>query len=207
MTNETEISNFSNKMVDAAKEAIISFTHNVAHIDNSEVDHSIRHEENSNILSESIPEISTVVNVITEKAEALATSAIQKLVTTTISTSTSMSSNQLSDTSSSSFATFGHKSFNPSNSFSVTDIPVSTLGTTHDIQDTSETVISNASEELVTASNHHAHAMEDSAHQSMQNHIQNLNSPKNIKYLIEVSIDNIYSYCIYSNIGNFWSKA
>ena len=179
MTNETDMSNFSNKMVDAAKEAIISFTHNVAHIDNSELDDTIRHEETSNKLSESIPEISTVVNVITEKAEALATSTIQKLVTTTISTSTSMSSNQLSDTSSSSFATFGHKSFNPSNPFSVTDFPASTLATNHDVEDTSE--------ELVTASNHHA--MEHSAHQSMQNHIQNLNSPKNIKYLIEVSID------------------
>ena len=190
MTNETEMSNFSNKMVDAAKEAIISFTHNVAHIDDSELHDSVLHEEKSNKLSESIPEISTVVNVITEKVEALATSTIQKLVTTTISTSTSMSSNQLSDTSSSSFATFGHKSFNPSNPFSVTDIPASTLATNHNVEDASETVISNASEELVTASNHHA--MEHSAHQSMQNHIQNLNSPKNIKYLIEVSID-IYS--------------
>ena len=185
MPNETEKSNFPNNMAEAAKEAIKSISRNITHSGSSQLEDTDHHEQKPNHLMESIPEISTVVNVVTEKAETLATSAIQKLVTTTISTSTSMSSNQLSDTSASSFATFGHKSLHPSNPFSVTDIPTSTIATTHEIHDTSEIVISSATEELTTASNHH-HAMEDSAHQSMQHHIQNLNSPKNIKYLIEV---------------------
>ena len=191
MTNETEISHFSNKMTEAAKEAVRSIAQTFSQSDSSHPSDITNHVEKSNTFVDSIPEVSTMVNVVTEKAESLATSAIRKLVTTTLSTTTSMSSNQLSDTStSSSLLTFGHRSSHQSNPFSVTDIPTSTLATTtattYEVHDSSETVMSHVSEELMTASDHHG--MEDSAHQSMQSHIQNLNSPKNIKYLIEVSI-------------------
>ena len=190
MTNETEITNFSSKMTEAAKEAVKSFTHNLTRAESSLLGGKVSHGEESNNLDVLVPEISTTANVVTEKAETLATSAIRKLVTTTISTSTSMSSNHLSDTSSSSFLPFGHRSSYPSNSLFVTDIPISTVptttATTYEIHDSSETVINNASEELTTASYHPGHE-DPSAHQSMQNHIQNLNSPKSIKYLIEVS--------------------
>ena len=191
MTNETDLSHFSNKMTEAANEAVRSIAQNYSQADFSHQSDITSHVEKSNKYVDSIPEVSTMVNIVTEKAESLATSAIRKLVTTTLSTTTSMSSNQLSDTStSSSLLTFGHGSSHQSNTFSVTDIPTSTLATTsatiYEVHDTSEAVISHGSEELMTASDHHH--MEDSAHQSMQNHIQNLNSPKNIKYLIEVSI-------------------
>ena len=186
MTNETEITSFSTRMTEAAKEAVSSIINNISRADSSLLGDKVSHGEESDLVV-SIPEISTMVNVVTEKAETLATSAIRKLVTTTISTSTSMSSSHLSDTSSSSFVPFGHRSSHPSNPFFVTDIPISTLPTTtaFEIHESSETVINNASEELTTASYHPGHG-DPSAHQSMQNHIQNLNSPKSIKYLIEV---------------------
>ena len=189
MSNETEISHFSRKMTEAAKEAVKSIAQNFSQTGSPHQSDITNHVEKSNTFVDSIPEVSTIVNVVTERAESLATSAIRKLVTTTLSTTTSMSSNQLSDTStSSSLLTFGHRSSHQSNPFSVTDIPASTLATTtattYEVHDSSETVISHGSEELMTVSDHHG--IDDSAHQSMQNHIQNLNSPKNIKYLIEV---------------------
>ena len=81
------------------------------------------------------------------------------------------------------------QSSHSSNVFLSTDIPISTTPSNYDIVDAASKRIP-GNDPTATA---HANIMNDdvnentAAHLSMQSHIQNLESPKSIKYLIEVS--------------------
>ena len=189
MTNDKEVNDFSNGMVEATTNVVETLANNFTQSDSSIISSNVIQPGEQNNLEISTPEVSTMISVVTERAETLATTAVRKLVKAALSISTSMSSNQLSDTS---LVTAQPSSY-PSNPFSVTDIPVSTVPTTtsFEAQDLSEIVINNASEEgPATHSPLSDIGKENSAaaaHDSMQNHIQQLNSPKSIKYLIEVS--------------------
>ena len=188
MTNDKEVNDFSSGVTEATMNVVKTIANNFAPSGSSmHISDIIQPVEQSN-LEVSTPEASTMISIVTERAETLATSAVRKLVKATLSISTSMSSNQLSDTS----LVTGQPSSYPSNPYSVTDLPVSNVPTTTSFQaqDLDEIVINNASEEgattLLPIADIGTENSAEAAHDSMQNHIQNLNSPKSIKYLIEV---------------------
>ena len=128
-----------------------------------------------------------VTNILTHVGtDSIVTNAARKLVTTTSSTLSSIS------------ATFEQhhrdalskeQSSHSSNVFLSTTIPSSTTPYNYDIVDAASKSFP-GNDPTATA---HANIMNDdvnentAAHLSMQSHIQNLESPKSIKYLIEVS--------------------
>jgi hypothetical protein len=188
MTNDKEVNDFSSGVTEATMNVVKTIANNFAQPGSSMHSSDIIQPVEQSNLEVSTPESSTMISIVTERAETLATSAVRKLVKATLSISTSMSSTQLSDTS----LVTGQPSSYPSNPYSVTDLPVTTVPSTtsFEAQDLNEIVINNASEERYTThlpladiGNENSAA---AAHDSMQNHIQNLNSPHSIKYLIEV---------------------
>lgn len=118
-------------------------------------------------------------------ADSILSNAARKLVTTTSSTLSSISATfkQHRD------ALSKEQSSHSSNVFLSTDIPISTTPSNYDIVDGASKRIP-GNDPTATA---HANIINDdvnenaAAHRSMQSHIQNLDSPKSIKYLIEVS--------------------
>ena len=128
-----------------------------------------------------------VANILTHLGtDSIVTNAARKLVTTTSSSLSSLSATfqQHRD------ALSKGQSSPSSNVFLSTDIPISTTPSNYDIVDGASKRIPGNDDPTATA---HANIINDdvnenaAAHLSMQSHIQNLDSPKSIKYLIEVS--------------------
>ena len=128
-----------------------------------------------------------VANILTHLGtDSIVTNAARKLVTTTSSSLSSISATFQQHRDALSKGQSSHSS----NVFLSTDMPISTTPSNYDIVDgVSKGIPGNDS----TATDH-ANIMNDGvnentdAHLSMQSHIQNFDSPKSIKYLIEVSI-------------------
>ena len=127
-----------------------------------------------------------VTNILTHVGtDSIVTNAARKLVTTTSSTLSSISATFQQHRDALSKGQSSHSS----NVFLSTDIPASTTPSNYDIVDAASKGIP-GNDPTATA---HANIMNDdvnentAAHLSMQSHIQNLDSPKSIKYLIEVS--------------------
>lgn len=181
MSNDTEEYEFSNWVTEAAMNAVKSFVSNVTSTGSSMIPNNIRSEEPATTLEELTSDTPTLANVVTTTSDNLVTTAIKKLITTTISTTTSFSASHLPDDS-----LTGSSSY-PLHAFAVTHTPISTLPTTYAVSDSS---FIGADITMDTATAHiHEEKDDAAAHESMQNHIKNLNSPRSIQYLIQVSTE------------------
>ena len=148
MKNIEEINDFSEGITEATASVVKNVANKLSQSGSSILSSDNIQPREQNILESSSQEVSTMISMVTEKAETLATTAIRKLVKATLPISTPVSSHRLSDTS----LANGQPSSYSSNTFSVTDIPVSGLPTasSFEVEGMSEIVINNASEDELT---------------------------------------------------------
>ena len=190
MSHKTQFSEFSETVTETAIKAAKTIARNLATssslTNNGDIITSEQMKTGED-LKVSEEESEGVTNILTHVGtDSIVTNAARKLVTTTSSTLSSIS------------ATFEQhhrdalskeQSSHSSNVFLSTTIPSSTTPSNYDIVDAASKSFP-GNDSTATA---HANIMNDdvnentAAHLSMQSHIQNLESPKSIKYLIEVS--------------------
>lgn len=181
MSNDTEINEFSNRVTKAAMNSVKSFVSNFTSTGSSMMTNNIRSAEPITTLEALTSETPTLANVVTKTPHNLITTAIKKFVTTTISTTTSFSASHTQDDS-----LPGSSSY-PLNHFAVTHAPISTMPTTYAVSDSSDVGVDITMNADTVHFDIHKDKDNTAAHESMQNHIKQLNSPRSIQYLIQVS--------------------
>ena len=189
MSHKTQFSEFSETVTETAIKAAKTIARNLATssslTNNGDIITSEQMKTGEDLkVSEESSE--GVTNILTHVGtDSIVTNGARKLVTTTSSTLSSISATfqQHRD------ALSKEQSSHSSNVFLSTDISTSTTPSNYDIVDAPSKSFP-GNDPTATA---HANIMNDdvnentAAHLSMQSHIQNLESPKSIKYLIEVS--------------------
>ena len=186
MSHKTSLSEFSETVTETAIKAAKTIARNLAisssltNSSNIITSEQMKTGEDLKVSEESAEGVANIVSHV--GADSIVTNAARKLVTATSSTLSSISAtfqNPLSK----------EQSSHSSNMFLSTGIPTSTTPSNYDIVDGASKRIP-GNDPTATA---HANIMNDdvnentAAHLSMQSHIKNLDSPKSIKYLIEVS--------------------
>ena len=180
MSNDTEINEFSKYVTKTAMNAVKSFVSNFTSTDSSMVTNNISSVEQGITLEGLTSETSTLANVVANTSDNLVATGIQKIITT-ISTTTSLSAGHVPDDS------LTESSSYPLNPLAVTHTPISAMLTTYAVSHSSDMgsdITTDAAPIHFDIQNENDQA---SAHESMQNHIKNLNSPRSIQYLIQVS--------------------
>ena len=189
MSHKTQFSEFSETVTETAIKAAKTIARNLATssslTNNGDIITSEQMKTGEDLkVSEESSE--GVTNILTHVGtDSIVTNGARKLVTTTSSTLSSISATFQQHPNSLSREQSSHAS----NVFLSTDISTSTTPSNYDIVDAASKSFP-GNDSTATA---HANIMNDdvnentAAHLSMQSHIQNLDSPKSIKYLIEVS--------------------
>ena len=190
MSQKTSFSEFSETVTETAIKAAKTIARNLTISSSLTNDSDIitseqmKTGEDLKVSEKSAEGVANILNHV--GADSIVTNAARKLVTTTSSSLSSISATFQQHRDDLSKGQSSHSS----NVFLSTDIPISTTPSNYDIVDGASKRIP-GNDPTATA---HANIINDdvnenaAAHLSMQSHIQNLDSPKSIKYLIEVSV-------------------
>ena len=187
MANDTTASDFSSAVqevtINTVKSVARNLTRSASFFNASDI--SPIEEEPGDLEITTLVTSANIGSLVTNRAKNFVATAIRNISTTTISTTKSIST-----LTNNSFIATGHSS-SSSNPFDMTHVPDLTTPTIYEVhgsRDNMETITNEGPNPTHHASLGDSNGNEnESAHASMQNHIQNLNSPKSIKYLIQVS--------------------